>query len=287
MNSPVNFSFGTPNSSADGASVMENHSTYFFDMVTFEVENTRFRVPKNGFVKANPRFFDRFSLPRLPMGNRTSSVEEQTIALAGITADAFHGLMLLMYPFEETPSYNEWIGALDLATQWNFKDIRAKAILALSTLNRSGNISQTPTELILLAKKYKVKVWLREEYIKFVKMDDLKLEHLRTLDWETISRILAAHLYYGRSEKSVSAQTKPLKCSNCCRDPAAMSGLFDHPCLLTCQKINGFNHCSPCRAGNKWGCERKCSNLKWKDQTPTTAEAHVDALFSSEFSSMI
>jgi len=60
----------------------------------------------------------------------------------------------------------------------------------LSALNTQRDI----IEIILLAKKYRIKTWLRESYLAIVQRKELKIDDMlspRTLDWETISRIFA------------------------------------------------------------------------------------------------
>ncbi|KAF9525024.1 hypothetical protein CPB83DRAFT_838519 [Crepidotus variabilis] len=183
----------------DGKAVVERHDMYFFDFVVFQVQNTLFRVPKHGFLDLNPAFFDKFA----PVGSTSATLdanEADPIELKDIPADDFKALLLVIYPFKRTAeTYEEWLGALGLATQWDLADIRSKSISALSMLNRSDK--KSPVEVALLAKKYRIKDWLLESYIQLVHSDDLNLRTLRqqepentTLDWETISRLFSARL---------------------------------------------------------------------------------------------
>jgi len=103
----------------------------------------------------------------------------------------FRGFLLVLYPFRKgvATTYDEWIAALDLATMWDFKEIRKTCIKALSELIKSRNVFDN----ILLAKKYKVKKWLRDGYIKLFREKDLELkldDDISKMDLVTIVKIL-------------------------------------------------------------------------------------------------
>ncbi|KAF9532926.1 hypothetical protein CPB83DRAFT_587956 [Crepidotus variabilis] len=152
----------------DGAVVIENHKTYYYDLVVFE--KVRFLISKNGFLLENPKFFDQFDLPK-----RSPEQEEgvDSIMLKDTTSETFHGLLLAMYPFPRSAwSYEEWPGALDLATKWDLSKIRAGAILAISGVHKNG--AKLMVEIILLGRKYNVAQWLEEGYIGILKQADLK-----------------------------------------------------------------------------------------------------------------
>ncbi|KAJ3489153.1 hypothetical protein NLJ89_g11553 [Agrocybe chaxingu] len=142
------------------------HEKYYFDMVVFQLA-----VMSEGTCDAHP------------------------IVLEGVSKAYFEGSLLVMHPFQRTAStFEEWVGALDLATMWNFGETRQKAIAALS----KQILERDAVENVLLAKKYGVRDWLRDSIIRLVEDNGLKLESLRhpvTLDWETISRIFAVQAY--------------------------------------------------------------------------------------------
>ncbi|KAF9523873.1 hypothetical protein CPB83DRAFT_862237 [Crepidotus variabilis] len=181
----------------DGASKKRHHDTYYLDLITFEVEDTIFRVPKNRFLSLNPAFFDHFTLSQQPAtaGNVVVvEIRDNIIQIHDVSAESFHALLLVLYPFERTASsYEEWLGALDLATRWTLPEIRVKAVSALAALKEST--PKSSMEIILLAKKYRIKTMLRDAYAQLVtEQADLTIASLRQhapgLDWETIARLL-------------------------------------------------------------------------------------------------
>ncbi|KAF9532925.1 hypothetical protein CPB83DRAFT_846598 [Crepidotus variabilis] len=120
-----------------------------------------------------------------------------------------------MYPFKWSAfSYDEWLGALDLATRWSLFDICNKAIHALTILNRSG--SKSTIEKVLLAKKYKIDQWLREGYTTLVQQEELKIEDVQMLGWKTVARLFAAKWSLSVSSKCA------YKCSEQLRQDAAL-----------------------------------------------------------------
>jgi len=95
--------------------------------------------------------------------------------LHGISKVSFRSFLCALYPFckgAAATTYDEWIAALDLAIMWDFKEIRKACIEALSELIKSRNIFDS----ILLAKKYKVKKWLRYGYFRLYDEKELELK---------------------------------------------------------------------------------------------------------------
>jgi len=95
-----------------------------------------------------------------------------------------------LYPINGTATtYEEWVGALDLATMWDFKGIRKASVEALSTFITSRNV----VENILLAKKYRVKQWLQDGYLQLIQKREpgLDIDKLRSskVDLLTIARL--------------------------------------------------------------------------------------------------
>ncbi|CAA7268658.1 unnamed protein product [Cyclocybe aegerita] len=180
------------------------HEKYYFDMVVFRVEDTLFRVPKSAFLTAADRdsvFPAMFNLPAPHATTNEGTCDSHPIVLEGVSKAYFEGFLLVMYPFQRTAAtFEEWVGALDLATMWNFDEIRQKAIAALSPQIRERDA----VENVLLAKKYGVRDWLRDSIIRLVEDKGLKLESLRqpvALDWEMISRIFAVQAYFRLPKK--------------------------------------------------------------------------------------
>ncbi|KAF8802638.1 hypothetical protein BYT27DRAFT_7341295 [Phlegmacium glaucopus] len=188
----------------------ERDNLYYFDIIVFKVDNTLFRVPKNGFQVADSFFETIFSLPQ-PEGTMVEGSDDTCpLILSGISKAYFRGFLRVLYPFNGTAvTYEEWVGALDLATMWDFKEIRRASVGVLSKLINSRNA----VENILLAKKYRVKQWLRDGYLKLLQQTEpLNIDELRAsnVDLLTIARLWSI---YGTIMANRSKA--PSNCSNC------------------------------------------------------------------------
>jgi len=130
-------------------------------------------------------------------------------------------------------SDQDWIGALHLATMWEFHQVwniysncfcfnrnifgpaqvRERAIIAL----KSYVSSQDQKNTVLLAKKYRVIDWLRTAYKQLVQRPSLGIPDLtgpEPLDWETIAKIFFL--------RQTITQKQPPACS-CCSPPDTSS----------------------------------------------------------------
>jgi hypothetical protein len=144
--------------------------------------------------------------------------------------DQDHSLMMRSSKGAAT-TYLEWIAALDLAIMWDFKEvrltgsrrgkftdlifspkIRKTCIEALSVLIKTRIVFDN----ILLARKYKVKRWLRDAYVQLLQQkealefgDDVCTSE--TLDLTTIVKLL-----YIREKKHCELQCS-VYCCDCSR----------------------------------------------------------------------
>jgi len=172
------------------------HPNFNFELVVFQVEETLFKVIKNGFQVPGTIFEAMFALPvnaKIPV---EGSSLESPIVLEGVDERHFQVFLRALYPFIGQPTvtkYEDWVGVLQLATMWEFKEIREKAIAALSALNSQRELS----EKIYLGAKYGIINWLRDGYTDLVYRPTLEIEDLRGLPfpvtWETATKI-----YYAR-----------------------------------------------------------------------------------------
>ncbi|KAF9526414.1 hypothetical protein CPB83DRAFT_858059 [Crepidotus variabilis] len=200
----------------DGAADGRN-SLYFLDFVQFRVQEELFRVPTIGFTIANPDFFYNLGTYS-QQSNR--ELHDEVLELKKVSRAEFEGLLLVMYPFARTAqTYDEWLGALHLATLWDFADIRDKAISFISTTQEFK--SMTPIDLVRFAKEYKVAVWLRDAYTQLVLGQSIDVDELRSssrskpLDWETISRLLQAQSLVNGSTSQVSPTAEKKSRESC------------------------------------------------------------------------
>lgn len=171
------------------------HPNFNFELVVFQVGETLFKVIKNGFQVPGTIFEAMFSLPPGGEAPVEGTSLETPIVLEGVGEDHFHAFLRVLYPFTGQPAvveYAEWVGALHLATMWEFAEIRAKAIAALSVLNPEREL----TEKISLGARYGIVDWLRDGYTELVQRSTLKMEDLRgssfPVSWETTAKIFCA-----------------------------------------------------------------------------------------------
>jgi len=191
----------TPTSSSACLAV-ERDDVFYFETITFQVEDTLFRVLKSGFEVEGSPFEAMFSLPQAPGEILEGTDDSSPIYLHGITKVSFRSFLRVLFPFKgAATTYPEWIAALDLATRWDFKKIRKTCIEALSELIKS----RTSFDNILLAKQYKVKKWLRDGYVQLLRQTKA-LELGDDICTSEIDMITIVRLLYIRERKHGSLQ---------------------------------------------------------------------------------
>jgi len=164
--------FGEPQAQASaGPSSNENPAScldqdFDFQLVVFKVENTLFKVLRNGFNVPGTPFEAMFALPQAQTdSNIEGNSLENPIHLPGVKVDHFRPFLRILYPFvDPTPivKFDEWAGVLNLANMWVFQEIREKAITHLSDLIKTKKVM----ERIALAREYRVAEWLRDAYLE-------------------------------------------------------------------------------------------------------------------------
>ncbi|KAF8802639.1 hypothetical protein BYT27DRAFT_7172701 [Phlegmacium glaucopus] len=197
------------------SSSITRDDVFYFETIAFQVEDTLFRVFKSGFEVKGSAFEAIFSLPQAQGYDIEGTNDSNPIHLRGIgkaNFTSFLRVLYRMYPFQGTPiTYDEWIGALDLATMWDFKEIRKTCIEALSELIKS----RPAFDNILLARKYKVEKWLRDGYVQLLQQGVLDLGGdicNSKLDLVTIAKLL-----YIRERKHGSYLQQGEYCISCSR----------------------------------------------------------------------
>ncbi|KAF9558132.1 hypothetical protein CPC08DRAFT_819505 [Agrocybe pediades] len=158
------------------------HDYFYVDTITFQVEDTLFRVPKWGFQDPECDFPWMFDLPGPgPNGEHVEgTTDDAPIVLEGESKSHFTALLKVLFsplykvipdpgkPYDpdlnrrvDIGGYDEWVGVLHLATKWNLKRIRKQAIQEVR-----GRFPDTMEswDRIAIARKYNVREWLEEEY---------------------------------------------------------------------------------------------------------------------------
>ncbi|KAF8161464.1 hypothetical protein B0H34DRAFT_701034 [Crassisporium funariophilum] len=194
---------------------VERDDVYYLDDIVFKVENTLFKVPRKRFESGQNVFTTLFTLSP-PKGAQAEGADDALpISLHGISKAHFRAFLRVLYPVKGIAStYEEWVGALDLATMWEFKEARKKSVAKLTQLIKSRNVAEN----ILLAKKYHVEQWLRDGYIRLVtQKEPLEIDELCSsmLDLLTIARLLSIReKVYARSS-GVDSNDGSYHCNHC------------------------------------------------------------------------
>lgn len=145
-----------------------------------------FKVPRHYFEKSSGVFGDLFTLP-LGDNEAEGSSDKNPIRLESISHIDFQRLLMIIYPVDTsriTINQEEWTSVLKLSTQWEFEDIRKKAIAELSKIEMSA------VDKVMLARSYRVGSWLLDGYMALVKRETtLSFEEAGKLGFETAFRI--------------------------------------------------------------------------------------------------
>lgn len=197
---------------------LRRDSTFYQDgTVVFRVEGTLFKVPRRGFESGSGVFATMFSLPSvLGHGEKKEGQSDETpIILEGIQEDDFRSLLHLMYPIKpgdpDVPQ-SGLISALHLATMWDLKDIRRYAIARLDSMTALSSL-----EKVILAKQEMVQSWLLSGYEELVGVQNLSLQEINVLDWETIAKLFYVQKeIFGNSAPQCGRGGKhTVSCRNC------------------------------------------------------------------------
>ncbi|KAJ6530033.1 hypothetical protein DFH09DRAFT_1184426 [Mycena vulgaris] len=156
---------------------------YYLEVITFQVEDRLFKVPRYHFERNSEIFASTFMLPT--SGEIEGASDQNPFELKGISLVDFQRLLEVLYPLTNSlPSLpkEHWISVLKLSTMWRLLDIRSLAIQALAD-------HQVDTmERIVLARTYHVSSWLRAGYNSLAKKG-ISSENAKILGWEAAFKI--------------------------------------------------------------------------------------------------
>ncbi|KIM91607.1 hypothetical protein PILCRDRAFT_810890 [Piloderma croceum F 1598] len=146
----------------------QHDTQFYFESVTFLVEDMLFKVPKLYFERNSSIFRDMFALPT--NNQSEGSNDENPIKLESIEKVEFQRLLTAMFPdlSRYTPKpvvmgREEWISVLKLSTLWTFRELRREAVDELSQMTID------PVDKVMLARDYRVEAWLMEGYTELIK----------------------------------------------------------------------------------------------------------------------
>ncbi|KAF5336233.1 hypothetical protein D9758_014366 [Tetrapyrgos nigripes] len=184
----------------------KRNENYFWDTVTFLVEQSLFRVPRYHFEKNSEVFGDMFSLPQ---GEPIEGNDEQhPIKLEGVEAHDFEHLLRALYPRNPPSLYSsksepDWRSVLKLSTLWRFLEFRQQAIDKLYL-----QLPEEAHEKITLGHQYHVCGWIKHGYIQLVERPQvLSMEEVEKLGYPTAVHIFRLREHFTRKKYRSQSST--------------------------------------------------------------------------------
>ncbi|KAL5532858.1 hypothetical protein ACEPAF_4632 [Sanghuangporus sanghuang] len=176
----------TDNDSSPTTSGKQRDEQFYYTLITFEVENFLFRVPRRPFEIESSVFKEMFELPS--DGSSDGNTDEKPLALSGITVESFRAFLRVLfdsaYGLQSELQQDEWISVLQLSHMWSCDRLFALAISKLSVLEVD------PILKIMLAKTYNIEAWLPPAYFSLVtRAEPLTLEDAEKLGMETTIKL--------------------------------------------------------------------------------------------------
>ncbi|KLO10753.1 hypothetical protein SCHPADRAFT_504805 [Schizopora paradoxa] len=151
-----------PSSTGTGGALARDEE-FYVAFITFRVGDLLFRVPRKPFEEKSTAFSDMFKLPQSGPGNDSYNVcsDEDPLRLVGIDQQDFRSFLKVLLrnesPAKLNMSINEWIGALRLATMWDFDAERRKSIDVLDELLDEGALIRK----LSIAREFGIQQWLQ------------------------------------------------------------------------------------------------------------------------------
>jgi len=160
---------------------------FYWNVVTFQVEDELFRLPQHPFMKS-PVFRATFSLPR-PSGTAEGETDDQPFKLEGVDKQAFghflQGMFLDPRVEPKTLGIDVWVSVLRLAGMWEFHEIRKFAVDVLDGIGLSA------IDKVLYGEEFNATRWLSEGYEALVKDEaTISNDDAARLGWKTAARLL-------------------------------------------------------------------------------------------------
>lgn len=188
---------------------------YYLDPVTFQVDDTLFKVPQYLLVEESSIFRDMYALPQCGGdASAEGASDENPIFLEGIDAGDFANLLKELYPRARSPrrtqTLAEQTGALKLATMWGFSRIRKATISRMESEVRK----LSSVDKILLAHERAVDDWFLDGLVDLVSARRVIAKE----EWEKLGWEWAFRLFTERERcflKNIGTVEHTLHCPQC------------------------------------------------------------------------
>ncbi|KAF8548457.1 hypothetical protein OG21DRAFT_1449080 [Imleria badia] len=133
---------------------VSRHAYFYTDTVTFRVEDSLFKVPRDPFELESTVFRDMFLLPTGDLHREEGTSDDNPIYLEGIQKDEFEQLLGVLFHRTHGTSQrswpetnDQWTTVLRLATLWGFDAVRQAAIDPLKE-------KMSPVDRVVLGQTY-------------------------------------------------------------------------------------------------------------------------------------
>ncbi|KAI6037102.1 hypothetical protein BKA83DRAFT_4171815 [Pisolithus microcarpus] len=199
-------------------------SDFYISTVTFLVEDSLFKVPREPFEKESEVFRGMFSLPQGSSGVVEGLSDENPIRIDGTSKDDFEQLLkaLLHRKYDSQPNLprgiEQWTSVLKLSTAWNFESLRQASINALMESGIGA------VDRVVLSQQYHIENWLLPALNELARRQEpVSLEEAKRMGID-----IALQLASVRERVTVTMQTYPSAFGNpyqhslavgSCRDP--------------------------------------------------------------------
>ncbi|KAI6141519.1 hypothetical protein EDD17DRAFT_283365 [Pisolithus thermaeus] len=184
---------------------ISRHSNFYISTVTFLVEDSLFKVPREPFEKESEVFCDMFSLRQGSSVVVEGTSDENPIRIDRTSKDDFEQLLkaLLHRKFGSQANlphgFEQWTSVLKLSTAWNFERLRQAAIDAL-TESGIGAVDRA-----VLSQRYYIKNWLLPALNELARRPEpITLEEARRMGVD-----IALKLASVRERVTVTVQAQP------------------------------------------------------------------------------
>ncbi|EAU82947.1 hypothetical protein CC1G_09209 [Coprinopsis cinerea okayama7 len=197
---------------------------YFYrDLVTFQVESTTYRLPREGFERQSEVFKSMFELPQPEGPILEGAGEDNPIKLEGVSTVQFESLVEILYPSQVpyTPlNKDQLLAALGIAQRWEMNEVIHYIESALLRLKLSD------LEKTALGKKHGLNRLLVEGYLPLVTGSRaLGLEDAAVIGWDCVGQLLylrrLVDAKFARERRCGWEDLACIKCGGCPRENRA------------------------------------------------------------------
>ncbi|KAH7883264.1 hypothetical protein F5I97DRAFT_1903676 [Phlebopus sp. FC_14] len=136
---------------------------YYMTLVTLQVEDCLFRVPRHTLVSQSKFFREMFLVPPPKGSEPEGTSDEHPICVQGIKKGDFKRLMKVLFAsplswgnMQPPPVFEEWFPVIQLSKLWEFDDVHKFAIHEVPY----ASVQKEPAEKVALAFQYDIEPWL-------------------------------------------------------------------------------------------------------------------------------